>query len=43
MPTASELPINTTATATDMAETMFGNGVTIVCATYTGAQVASGI
>lgn len=43
MPTASELPINTTATATDMAETMFGNGVTIVSATYTGAQVASGI
>jgi len=43
MPTASELPIDTTATATDMANAMFGNGITIVDASYSGATSASGI
>lgn len=43
MPTASELPIDTSATANEMAEAMFGNGISIQSASYTGAQVASGI
>ena len=43
MPTASELPIDTSASANDMANTMFGSGVTIVSASYTGASSASGI
>lgn len=43
MPTASELPIDTSATADQMAEAMFGNGIQIQSASYTGAQVASGI
>ncbi len=43
MPTASELPIDSSATAMDMADTMFGEGVSIVSATYTGAANASGI
>jgi hypothetical protein len=43
MPTASKLPINTSATANDMAEAMFGNGITVVSASYTGAAGASGI
>ena len=43
MPVASELTINTAATAEQMAEAMFGNGVTIHDATYTGAGSASGI
>ena len=42
MPTASELPINTAATAMDMANEMFGSGITIVSASYTGAASASG-
>lgn len=40
---ASELNIDTTATALEMADTMFGSGVTVVSATYTGANTASGI
>lgn len=43
MPVASELPINTTVTAADMASEMFGTGITIVGASYTGAASASGI
>ncbi|GAA6191116.1 choice-of-anchor L domain-containing protein [Phaeobacter sp. NW0010-22] len=43
MPTASELPIDTSASATDMAQAMFGNGVQIVSADYTGHNAASGI
>jgi aspartate 1-decarboxylase len=43
MATASELTINTTATALQMADTMFGEGVTVLSATYTGAATASGI
>lgn len=43
MPTASELPVDTSATALDMANAMFGNGITIVSAGYAGASSASGI
>jgi len=43
MTTAQELAIDTTASAMDMAEAMFGNGITIVSATFTGAAGASGI
>lgn len=43
MVTASELPIETNASATEMAEAMFGNGIQIVDASYTGADSASGI
>jgi hypothetical protein len=43
MTTATELPVDTTASAMDMAEAMFGTGITIVSATYTGADIASGI
>ncbi|SPH20976.1 hypothetical protein ASD8599_01717 [Ascidiaceihabitans donghaensis] len=42
MPTASELPIDTNASANDMAESMFGNGISIVSSSYTGATGASG-
>ncbi|WP_122074361.1 choice-of-anchor L domain-containing protein [Pseudophaeobacter sp. EL27] len=43
MPTASELPIDTSATAMDMAEAMFGNGISIQSADYIGAAASSGI
>lgn len=43
MPTASELPVDTKATAMEMADAMFGSGVTIEAASYTGAGRASGI
>ena len=43
MPTASELPIDTSATAQEMAEAMFGNGISIQSASYTGAGASSGI
>jgi hypothetical protein len=43
MATASELPIDTSASAMDMAVAMFGHGITIVSASYTGAASASGI
>jgi len=43
MPTASELPIDTSASAMDMAESMFGSGVQIVSADYTGHNASSGI
>ncbi len=43
MPTASELPIDTSASAMDMADAMFGSGVEIVSATYIGHDNASGI
>ncbi len=42
MPIASELNVNTSATAMDMADTMFGDGVTVVSASYSGAGGASG-
>ncbi|MBK1634910.1 choice-of-anchor L domain-containing protein [Rhodovulum adriaticum] len=43
MVAASELNIDTNATALDMAEAIFGSGVTVTGATYTGADLASGI
>ena len=43
MVAAAELPIDTTATASDMANAMFGDGMTIVSATYTGDNSSSGI
>ncbi|MGX9356254.1 choice-of-anchor L domain-containing protein [Roseobacteraceae bacterium S113] len=43
MPLAEELPIDTDASALDMANAMFGNGISIQTASYTGAGSASGI
>lgn len=43
MVTASELPIDTSASAMDMAEAMFGSGITINSASFTGDSDASGI
>lgn len=43
MPQADKLPINTNASAQAMAEAMFGTGINIVSANYTGARAASGI
>lgn len=43
MATASELSINTGATALQMADAIFGNGITVTSASYTGAGLASGI
>lgn len=43
MPTTANLPINTTATAMQMAQTIFGPGVTVVGASYTGDPRSSGI
>jgi hypothetical protein len=42
MPTATELNVNTSASALDMANTMFGDGVTVVSASYSGVSAASG-
>ena len=42
MPVASELPIDTNASADDMANEMFSSGITIVSASYTGNANASG-
>ncbi|WP_264213699.1 Hint domain-containing protein [Leisingera thetidis] len=43
MATATELNINTSATATQMAEEIFGDGVTVVSASYSGDALSSGI
>jgi len=43
MATASELPIDITASAMDMANAMFGTGITVTGASYQGAGHASGI
>ncbi|MCV6585681.1 MAG: choice-of-anchor L domain-containing protein [Marinibacterium sp.] len=43
MTKASKLPIDTDATAEDMASAMFGSGINIVSASYSGADSASGI
>lgn len=43
MATATELAINTTASALDMAEAIFGDGVQVVTATYSGDPLSSGI
>ena len=39
----TKLTINTDVTAQQMAETIFGEGVSVESATYTGAATASGI
>lgn len=39
----SELSINTGASATQMAQTIFGDGVTVLSASYTGDPLSSGI
>ncbi len=43
MVAASELPINTGASALQMAQAIFGDGVTVVNASYTGDNRSSGI
>lgn len=43
MATGQELPINTSATALQMAQSIFGPGVTVQSATYSGDPVSSGI
>ena len=43
MVAGTELPIDDNATAVEMAETIFGDGVSIVGATYTGDSDSSGI
>ena len=43
MPIASELPVDTSASAAQMADAMFGSGITVLNASYTGAKDASGI
>ncbi|MGO4914453.1 Hint domain-containing protein [Pseudogemmobacter sp. W21_MBD1_M6] len=43
MVAASKLPINTNASAMQMAETIFGDGVTVTGASYSGANGSSGI
>lgn len=43
MATATELNINTSATATQMAEEIFGDGVTVNSASYSGDALSSGI
>lgn len=40
---ASLLPVATDVTALKMAETMFGDGITVVSATYTGDPLSAGI
>jgi len=43
MPTATELPIDSNATAEAMANTIFGDGVTVNSATYSGDPLSSGV
>jgi hypothetical protein len=43
MAIATELPVNTGATALDMANEIFGAGITVNSATYSGAGASSGI
>jgi hypothetical protein len=43
MPTASELPIDTQASALEMAQTIFGSGMTIHSASYSGDTRSSGV
>lgn len=43
MATATELNINTSASATDMANEIFGDGTTVVSASYSGDANSSGI
>src|SRR6056297_3172565 len=43
MALARDLPIDTSATAADMADAMFGAGITVQSASYMGGSAASGI
>jgi Ca2+-binding RTX toxin-like protein len=43
MATATELSIDTTASALDMAEAIFGSGIQVVSATYSGSALSSGV
>lgn len=43
MATAQELPIDTTATAEDMADAIFGEDIQVVSASFSGASSASGL
>ncbi len=43
MVAASELPVNINASATEMAQEIFGDGVSVVSASYTGDARSSGI
>lgn len=43
MPTATELDIDTSATAAEMAAELFGDGVSVVSASYSGGDSSSGI
>ncbi len=43
MPTATELNINTSATANQMAQEIFGDGTTVVSSSYSGDNASSGI
>lgn len=43
MAIANELTINATASALDLAQTMFGDGITVVSATYSGDPTSVGI
>ena len=43
MAIANELSINTAATALDMANAIFGNGITVTSASFSGSSVSSGI
>jgi hypothetical protein len=43
MPIGSQLPIDTFASAEDMANEIFGSGITVVSATYSGDDASSGI
>ncbi len=43
MATATELTINTAASAMDMANAIFGPGITVTGATFTGSTMSSGI
>jgi Ca2+-binding RTX toxin-like protein len=42
MPIANELNINTSVSALDMANAIFGNGIQVISATYTGATMSAG-
>ena len=43
MPIANELTINTSASALDMANAIFGDGITVTSASFQGDAVQSGI
>ena len=43
MVAASELPINTSASALQMAQTIFGDGTTVSSASYSGSSYSSGV